>query len=515
MTFDDKSDANEGVIASHSAASFDTDRLIATSDYELTIAGPGGAAVDAVTIDNDGNISIGSGIDKDNTGEYTVTAAGRNNYNGSIKATFTLTVRRKITGISFTESTLSLMPDQTMPTLTPTLTTGIGTRPDDDNIAYSISPDLNANTGLTFDTDTGTISGKATAESPSTTYTITVVPDAGHYTSTAAARIDIEVTEALSASYSPIVAAVNTAISRSGPTLNNAGWTGTYSATLPSGLIINASNGEITGTPTAIASATDYTVNLTGTNSYLGVDGTTDVEITVNPKSITVTYNNVTAQETVGLTSSPPVVDPADAKLSYVLAQGKTLPDDLKVNQQTGAIEGTPAAGTNQGLTEYTILVSGTGDWQGSTTTATVQIEIEAAPAITASYSAIEITVQDTVDAMPIGITPSGSTATFMLAAGQTLPAGLILETDGRISGTATAVSPQTTYTIKLTGTGGSQGQNGTAQVAITVKPKAITSVSYDDISAVYDTAITPVAPTKDPTGLTGPHTPRQTCRPV
>ena len=104
---------------------------------------------------------------------------------------------------------------------------------------------------------------------------------------------------------------------------------------------------------------------------------------------------------------------------------------------------------------------------------------------------------------MPIGITPSGSTATFMLAAGQTLPAGLILETDGRISGTATAVSPQTTYTIKLTGTGGSQGQDGTAQVAITVKPKAITSVSYTDIKAVYDTAITPVAPTKDPTGLT------------
>ena len=272
MTFADKSDAVEGAAASHSTASFATGGLNAAADYELTIAGPGGAAVPAVTIDNNGDISIDKSIVKGNTGLYTVTATGMNNYTGSKTAAFTLTVRRKITGISFTRSTLSLMPGQTMKELTPTLTMGTGTRPDDNNIAYSISPDLNANTGLTFDTDTGTISGKATAESPSTTYTITVKPATGHYTSTAAATIDIEVTETLSASYSPIAAAVNTAISRSGPTLNNAGWTGTYSAALPNGLIINASNGEITGTPTTKASATDYTVNLTGTNSYLGVE---------------------------------------------------------------------------------------------------------------------------------------------------------------------------------------------------------------------------------------------------
>ena len=104
---------------------------------------------------------------------------------------------------------------------------------------------------------------------------------------------------------------------------------------------------------------------------------------------------------------------------------------------------------------------------------------------------------------MPIGITPAGNTADFALASGQTLPTGLILETDGRISGTATVVSPQTTYTIELTGTGGSLGRNGTAQVAIVVKAKALTSVSYADINAVYDTDITTVTPTKNPSGLT------------
>ena len=39
MTFDDKSDANEGAAASHSAASFTTDGLTAATDYELSIAG--------------------------------------------------------------------------------------------------------------------------------------------------------------------------------------------------------------------------------------------------------------------------------------------------------------------------------------------------------------------------------------------------------------------------------------------------------------------------------------------
>ena len=507
MTFDDKSDANEGAAASHSAASFETDGLIAAADYELSIAGPGGAAVPAVTIDDNGNISIGSGIDKGNTGLYSVTATGINNYTGTVGAAFTLTVRREITGISFTSSTLSLMPTQTMTTLTPTLTTGTGTQSDDDYIAYTISPNLNADTGLTFDTDTGTISGTATTESPSTTYTITVVPDAGHYTSTATVTVAIEVTEALSASYSNIDATVNTAIATAGPTVNNAGWTGTFSEgspPLPDGLTINTSNGNIDGAPTIINStATPYTVNLTGTGSYLGVDATAMVSIKVDPKPITsVTYAEVHAAVTVEITPSAPTVLPDGAKVTYALADGETLPGGLNLDPDSGAIEGTPEAGTNQDLTAYTILVSGTGDWLGSDIQATVSIKIDTAPEISASYDELSIRIRDTVDDTYDSITP-GETATFTMASGESLPAGLTLESDGRITGTATSITGIKTYNIVLTGTGTSTGRSGTATVVITVEPKAITSVSYEDISAVYDTAITPVAPTKNPSGLT------------
>ena len=505
MTFDDKSDANEGAAASHSAASFETDGLIAATDYKLTITGPGGAAVDAVTIDNDGNINIGSGIDKGNTGLYSVTATGINNYTGTVGAAFTLTVRREITGISFTPSTLSLIPTQTMPTLTPTLTTGIGTLQDDDNISYSIDPDLNAaNIGLTFDTGTGTISGTATKAAAAQDYTITVVPDAGHYTSTATATVDIEVTEALSASYSNIDATVNTAIATAGPTVNNANWEGKYSATLPGGLIINEDSGEINGTPTSIAAvAADYDVSLTGTGSYLGVDATATVTITVNPKLITsVTYAEVHAALTVEITPSAPTVLPDGAKVRYALDPSETLPGGLNLDPDSGAIEGTPEAGTNQDLTAYTILVSGTGDWLGSDIQATVNIKIDTAPEISASYDELSIRIRDTVDLTYNSITP-GETATFTMASGESLPAGLTLGQDGRITGTATSITGIKTYNIVLTGTGTSARRSGTATVVITVEPKAITSVSYEDINAVYDTAITPVAPTKNPSGLT------------
>ena len=506
MTFDDKSDANEGVIASHSAASFEADGLIAATDYELSIAGPGGAAVDAVTIDNNGNINIGSGIDKGNTGLYSVTATGINNYTGTVGAAFTLTVRREITGISFTPSTLSLIPTQTMTTLTPTLTTGEGNQQDDDNISYSIDPDLNAaNIGLTFDTATGTISGTATKAAAAQDYTITVVPDAGHYTSTAEATINIEVTEALSASYSNIDATVNTAIATAGPTVNNANWEGKYSATLPGGLIINEASGEINGTPTSIAAvAADYDVSLTGTGSYLGVDATATVTITVNPKLITsVTYAEVHAALTVEITPSAPTVKPDGANVEYALdPKSKALPSGLSVNPDSGAIEGTPEAGTNQDLTAYTILVSGTGDWLGSDIQATVNIKIDTAPEISASYDELSIRIRDTVDLTYNSIT-SGETATFTMASGESLPAGLTLESNGRITGTATSITGIKTYNIVLTGTGTSDGRSGTASVVITVEPKAITSVSYEDINAVYDTAITPVAPTKNPSGLT------------
>ena len=66
--------------------------LNAGTDYGLSIEKKDGAAVEAVTIDNNGRVSISSTIDTGDTGTYTVKAAGKTNYTGETTVDFVLTV---------------------------------------------------------------------------------------------------------------------------------------------------------------------------------------------------------------------------------------------------------------------------------------------------------------------------------------------------------------------------------------------------------------------------------------
>ncbi len=312
-------------------------------------------------------------------------------------------------------------------------------------------------------------------------------------------------TEQASATYPDIIATVNTAIATASPTLGNNTWTGEYTASeLPAGLTINPDTGAITGKPTAIASEKTFIITMTGKGNSTGINGTVSVTITVNPKSIeSVTYTKVIANAGV-LIANPlaPTVVPADATVTYALSQDVSLPGGLNLDTN-GAISGTPQ--NLQAEQTYSITVTGTGDWQGTKKTVDVSITIEAASQISATYTPFTVTIDDTIIAQrPASTTPSELTADYALAAGVTLPSGLTLNTDGSITGTATAITAQNTYRIELTGTGSHSGKSGTAQVTITVNPKSIDSVTYEDILAVYDTDLTAgVSPTKAPSGLT------------
>ena len=68
--------------------------LTHTSDYTLSIE-KGGSPVAAVTINNAGTIIIDSTITVSDTGDYTITATGQNNYTGEKTGTFALTVGQK------------------------------------------------------------------------------------------------------------------------------------------------------------------------------------------------------------------------------------------------------------------------------------------------------------------------------------------------------------------------------------------------------------------------------------
>ena len=66
--------------------------LTAGTDYSLSIKKKDGPAVDAVTIDNSGLVSIASTIGTGDHGMFTVKAAGKSNYSGEKTADFNLTV---------------------------------------------------------------------------------------------------------------------------------------------------------------------------------------------------------------------------------------------------------------------------------------------------------------------------------------------------------------------------------------------------------------------------------------
>ena len=152
--------------------------------------------------------------------------------------------------------------------LTPTNTGGGG-------VTWSISPNLTANTGLTFNTSTGVISGTATMTSAATVYTITATNNGG----TSNFNVTIAVTGPTTISY-PGTEVYNdgTAITAVSPTVTGTvptSYSISPSLTANTGLTFNTSTGVISGTPTIPSTPTTYTI--TGTNGSCSGQGTINI----------------------------------------------------------------------------------------------------------------------------------------------------------------------------------------------------------------------------------------------
>ena len=146
----------------------------------------------------------------------------------------------------------------------------------------------------------------------------------------------------------------------------------TVTPTLPVGLLLNASTGILSGTPSAVTPSAIYTVTATNT----GGNGTAKVTIAISeqaPKGLT--YSSPTPTYTKGVAISPntPSIS-GGAVTSFNVAPA--LPAGLSLNTTTGVISGTPTAGTP--TTSYTVTAANS---IGSTT-ATLAITVqELAPA--------------------------------------------------------------------------------------------------------------------------------------
>jgi hypothetical protein len=161
------------------------------------------------------------------------------------------------------------------------------------------------------------------------------------------------------------------------------------------------------------------------------------------------------------------------------------LPAGLSLSSTTGAISGTPTAVTAQ--TTYTVTASNS---LGSTT-ATVQIAVNAPLPAPTTLNYPQATITAMVGQAITTDIPSFVGTVSAFAVSPALPAGLNLNSaTGAISGTPTAVGPQTTYTVTASNSGGS-----TATTVVITVTKALASLL--DLGHVTQIATIRVGPTR------------------
>ena len=126
-----------------------------------------------------------------------------------------------------------------------------------------------------------------------------------------------------------------------------------------------------------------------------------------------------------------------------------SLPAGLSLSTSTGAITGAPTAIT--ALATYTVTATNSG---GSTTTILTLTVNDVAPSISYGSGSYTFTTNFTITAVAPTNT-GGSVVTWSMT--PSLPTGLSFNTtNGSISGTPTAITAPTAYTVTATNTGGS-----------------------------------------------------------
>lgn len=320
--------------------------------------------------------------------------------------------------------------------------------------SYAVSPPLPA--GLVLNTTTGVISGTPVGAAAAADYTVTASNAAGDAMATVNITVDPIAPTGLSYA-SPVTYTVGTAIAANTPS-NGGGMITGYSVSpaLPGGLTLNTTTGVITGTPTTATAQATYTV--TGSNgagsSMFGISITVDAMLQA-PSGLSysspVSYGTGTA-----ITPNNPTIG-GGAATSWGVSPA--LPTGLSLNTSTGVISGTPTQVT--AAANYTVTAT---NGAGSTN-ATVNIEITLGAPANLSYSPQSTIGYINVPIMDMSPSSSGG-AVSSYAISPALSAGLTFSTTtGVISGTPTATSAQTTYTITASNATGMT----TAQVQIVV----------------------------------------------
>ncbi|WP_159845760.1 putative Ig domain-containing protein [Brevundimonas sp. G8] len=345
-------------------------------------------------------------------------------------------------------------------------------------------------TGFTVNSAT-----QVTATAPAGTGTVDVRVTTGGGTSATSAADQFTYVAAPTITVSPATlpnASVGVAYSQ---TVTAGGGTAPYSyavtaGALPTGMILSAGGGVLSGTPTAGGS---FTFTLTATDSSQGgggpFSGSRAYTLTVAAATITLSPTTLPAGGVGSAYSQTIAANGGAAPYSYAVTAG-ALPAGMTL-ASNGALSGTPSSG---GSFTFTVTATdsstGSGPYSGSRAY-TLSI---AAPTVTLTPATLPAAT--TGAAYSQTVTAGGGVAPYSYAVtAGALPAGVTLGASGVVSGTPTAGG---TFNFTITATDSATGAgpySGSRAYALTVNAAALTlapsNLPGGQSGVVYSQALT------------------------
>lgn len=210
--------------------------------------------------------------------------------------------------------------------------------------------------GLTLNTSTGAIAGTPTTLGTSS-FTVTVTDSETPTHGTANANLSITINNPpLQITTTSLPDGVINGVYSSSATLTAIGGTKPYtfsisSGSLPNGLSLNASTGQISGTPTKTG-AFSFTAKVTDSSSPVQT-ATANLSITINA-TLSITTTTLPSGSVGTAYSTTVVASGGVIPYSWSITSG-SLPAGLSLNQTTGVISGTP---TTAETSNFTITVT-------------------------------------------------------------------------------------------------------------------------------------------------------------